>query len=232
MLFNFTDNYKFTTRIALDEKNLEIVEQAKLLGVIITDDLKWGKNTEYLVKKAYMRLELLRKVSEFSSSIDDKREIYILYIRSILEQSSVVWHSSLTNDDADDLERVQKAAIRLILGDKYENYENGLIKANLESLKDRRKALCKNFALKCVKSDNLRVKNMFPIKEINHSMKFRNIEKYEVDFANTGRLKDSAIPYMQRMLNCETMINEKQQIKRKIMSEDEYPERRKRRKPG
>ena len=64
---------------------------------------------------------------------------------------------------------------------------------------------------------------MFLIKETNHSMKFRNIEKYEVDFAITGRLKDSAIPYMQRMLNCETMINEKQQIKRKIMSEDEYP---------
>ena len=73
---------------------------------------------------------------------------------------------------------------------------------------------------------------MFPIKEINHSMKFRNIEKYEVDFANTGRLKDSAIPFMQRMLNCETIINEKQQIKSKIMSEDLYPERRKRRKPG
>ena len=56
MLFNFTDNYKFTTRLELDEKNLEIVKQAKLLGVIITDDLKWGKNTEYFVKKAYMRL--------------------------------------------------------------------------------------------------------------------------------------------------------------------------------
>ena len=125
MLFNFTDNYKFTTRLALDEKNLEIVKQAKLLGVIITDDLKWGKNTEYLVKKAYMRLELLRKVSEFSSSIDDKREIYILYIRSVLEQSSVVWHSSLNNEDVDDLEKVQKAAVRLILGDKCENYENG-----------------------------------------------------------------------------------------------------------
>ena len=54
MLFNFTDNYKFTTRLALDEKNLEIVKQAKLLGVIITDDLKWKENTEYLVKKSIL----------------------------------------------------------------------------------------------------------------------------------------------------------------------------------
>ena len=39
-------NYKFTTRIALYEKNLEIVDEATLLGVMITDDLKWDKNTE------------------------------------------------------------------------------------------------------------------------------------------------------------------------------------------
>ena len=38
--------------------------------------------------------------------------------------------------------RVQKAAIRiLILGEKYENYEDGLLIANLESLKERRKKL-------------------------------------------------------------------------------------------
>ena len=28
--------------------------------------------------------------------------------------------------------------VRLILGEKYENYEDGLLKANLESLKERR----------------------------------------------------------------------------------------------
>ena len=96
MIFNFTDKYKFTANLKLNDEKLEVVNQAKLLGVIISDDLKWDKNTEYLVKKAYSRMELLRKVAEFTKSIDDKREIYILYIRSILEQSCVVWHSSLT----------------------------------------------------------------------------------------------------------------------------------------
>ena len=62
--------------------------------------------------------------------------IYILYIRSILEQSCVVWHSSLTEENVLDLERVQKAVIRLILGEKYKNYEDGLLKVNLESLKE------------------------------------------------------------------------------------------------
>ena len=78
---------KFPTNLNLNDDNLEVVKQAKLLGVMISDDLKWDKNTEYLVKKAYSRMELLRKVAEFTSikAIDDKREIYILYIRSILE---------------------------------------------------------------------------------------------------------------------------------------------------
>ena len=66
-------------------------------------------------------MELLRKVAEFTKSIEDEREIYILYIRSILEQSCVVYHSSLTVENALDLQRVQKASIRLILGEKYEN---------------------------------------------------------------------------------------------------------------
>ena len=96
-------------------------------------------------------MELLRNVAEFTKSMEDKRDIYIPYIRSILEQSCVVWHSSLTEENVMDLERVQKAAIRLSLGEKYENYEDGLLRANLESLKERREKLCKTFAIRCMK---------------------------------------------------------------------------------
>ena len=62
----------------------------------------------------------------------------MLYIRSILEQSSVVWHNSLTQDNADDLERVQKCAVRIILGNDFVNYEEALIKADLDTLKSRK----------------------------------------------------------------------------------------------
>ena len=57
MIFNFTDKYKFKTNLNLNDENLEVVKQAKLLGVMISDDLKWDKNTDYLVKKAYSRME-------------------------------------------------------------------------------------------------------------------------------------------------------------------------------
>ena len=46
MIFTFTEKYDFTTRLVLNNENLEVVKQAKLLGVIISDDLKWDQNTE------------------------------------------------------------------------------------------------------------------------------------------------------------------------------------------
>ena len=199
MLFNFTDKYKFTTRLKLDNNALEIVTQAKLLGVLITDDLKWDANTELLVKKANMRMELLRKVSKFTSSIEDKRTIYILYIRSILEQSSVVWNSSLTAENSEDLERVQKAAVRIILGKNCNNYEEALEKVNLQKLNERRNELSLKFAQKCIQSE--KTEKLFPLKKIIHAMEVRYGEKFEVQNAHTERFKKSAIPSMQRMLN-------------------------------
>ena len=55
-------------------------------------------------------MEILRRVSSFGASVEDLKDIYILFVRSLLEQSAVVWHSSLTKDNEQDLERVQKNA--------------------------------------------------------------------------------------------------------------------------
>ena len=226
MIFNFTEKYNFTTRLVLNNENLEVVKQAKLLGVIISDDLKWDQNTEYLVKKAHKRLELLRKVANFSTSVEDKRTIYILYVRSILEQSSVVWHSSLTKENSEDLERVQRAALRIILGKDFKNYDDALIKADLDSLENRREDLCQKFAEKCLKNE--KTKDLFPNREKAHCMKTREEEQFSVNFANTGRLMKSAIPHMQRILNKDESTD-KQTNKRKNI--DENPGIKKR-KPG
>ena len=118
MLFNFTRNYQFSTDISINGKNIDVVDESKLLGTIITSDLKWKRNTEEITKKANARMQILRKISKFNPKVSDMIQIYISYIRSILEQSCVVWNSSLTKELSDDLERIQKASVRIILGRK------------------------------------------------------------------------------------------------------------------
>ena len=86
----------------------------KLLGTIKTNDLKWNKNTHFLIKKAYARMEILRQLTNFTKSTKDRLQIYKIYICSVVEQSAVVWNSSLTKYNERELERVQKVAVKLI----------------------------------------------------------------------------------------------------------------------
>ena len=135
--------------------NLEIVNETKLLGTVVTNDLKWDRNVEEIVKKANRRLELLRKVSSFGASLSDLKNIYVLFIRSLLEQSCTVWHSGLTVQNTEDLERIQKTSLKIILKEKYLSYEQALKVLDLETLNVRRENLCENFAKKSLKNKKL-----------------------------------------------------------------------------
>ena len=199
MIINFTENYKFTTRLQLKNKNIDVINSTRLLGTILTDDLGWDLNTQHLVKKANARMQLLRTVASFSPPVEDMKIIYILYVRSILEQSATVWHSSLTEENISDLERIQKSAVKIILQEKYKGYENGLAHLGLDDLKTRREQLCLDFAKKCTKSKKMQ--HMFPKNDKNHVMKSRNQEFYQVQHANTSRFQKSALIYMQKLLN-------------------------------
>ena len=169
------------------------------MGTILSDDLRWDLNTKNIVKKANARMKLLRRVASFGVSVEDRKTIYFLFIRSLLEQSATVWHSSLTEENSADLERVQKSAVKIILGEKYVGYKKSLLKLDMENLFDRRKELCLNFAQKCVK--NPKTKHMFPENVKKHHMETRMPEKYEVQHANTERFRKSSIIYMQHLLN-------------------------------
>ena len=144
-------------------------------------------------------MQLLRKVASFQVEKNDLKIIYFLFVRSLLEQSAVVWHSSLTIENSEDLERVQKSAVRIILGDNYVGYKKSLMKLEMETLSDRREQLCLNFATKCLKTP--KTKEMFPENKQIHQMGKRKPEKYEVQKTNTERLRQSAVVYMQRLLN-------------------------------
>ena len=199
MVFNFTKNYQFTPRLFIQGELLEVIERTRLLGTIITSDLRWEQNTSHIVKKANAKMELLRKVASFGAKVEDLKTIYILFIRSQLEQSAVVWSSSLTEQNKADLERVQRSALKIILGSKYESYKKALVKLNIETLEERREYLCLKFAQKCTKNE--KTKQMFPLNRKMYQMNTRNKEKYLVQYANTERLKKSAIVYMQNLLN-------------------------------
>jgi hypothetical protein len=191
MVFNFTKKFQFSTRVLAQDATVEIIKETKLLGVTIDDKLDWDANTDVLVKKANARMRLLHKLVGFGVPREDLKTIYILFIRSHLEQSCQVWHGALTLENIMDLERVQKNALKGILQDQYESYSQALDVMELESLYDRR----------CAKSSNSQVSKLFPLNTTKSTVETRKPEKYHVNMATTGRYKTSAVPFMQRLLN-------------------------------
>ena len=122
-------------------------------------------------------MELLRKAASFSPSIEDLRTLYILYVRSIVEQSCAVWNSSLTLENINDLEWVQKAAVRLML--------------RQQKLSDRRNELCLKFAKKCTQSE--KTEEIFPLRTLHPNKEIENTEEFEVHFARSERLNQVCI---------------------------------------
>ena len=116
----------------------------------------------------------------------------------MLEFNCCVWNFNLTQAQENDIERVQKVACQIILQDSYSSYEDALSDLNLMSLRERRQQLCLKFAKRCQKFE--KSQDMFPLNDPN-SHYTRSHEKFKVNFAETDRLKDSAIPQMQRLLN-------------------------------
>ena len=132
----------------MDNKTMDRIDEVKLLGVWVTTYLDWDKNTRELCKKAFARMTMLTKLKYVGTSQEDLLDIYILYVRSILEYCSVVWHSTLTVQQSDDIENVQKLCLKVILGSAYNGYDNALQMCSMERLIMRREARCLKYGLK------------------------------------------------------------------------------------
>ena len=182
----------------MNNELIEIVEDTTILGLVLSSDLSWRKNTDFIVKKANMRMIMLRNLIQFPIPTEDLVLIYCQYIRVILEFNSNVWFSSITKDESEDIERVQKNVCRLLLKSEYTDYNDALQKLKLDSLEERRTKLATKFAKGCVKLDEM--KYLFKLHKPN-KYDMRSSDQYDVKFAAKKRLFNSAIPTMQRMLN-------------------------------
>ena len=55
MIFNKAGSRDFMPDVHIDDQSLDVVDEVKLLGLVITIDLKWTTNTESICNKGYRR---------------------------------------------------------------------------------------------------------------------------------------------------------------------------------
>lgn len=124
------------------------------------------------------------------------KEIYCAMTRSVLEYSSVVYHSHLNIGQSNELERIQNRSLRAIYGYEHQ-YEDLLKISGLNMLKDRHIKAFEKFASSTVK--NQKYAHWFPLK--NMPRVTRSTAQYREDKAIGNRLFNSPIYAMRRCLN-------------------------------
>ena len=102
----------------------------------------------------------------------------------------------LTKENTDDIERIQKIVLRIVMNTEYSGYHNACITLNVPTLQTRRVKLSLSFALKCVASDKF---NHFFKQNIHTNI--RSPDMFDVPFAHTSRYFNSPKVYLTRLLN-------------------------------
>ena len=179
-----------------DGTQLQTKTETKLVGVMITQNLSWQRNTDYFCEKARRKIWILRGMVGMDMDISTIFDVYTKEVRSILELAVPVWHSGQTRVQTKFNERIQRISFRLILGPAYENYKQACEYLGTQTLEERRVKLCLKFARKNLK------KNKCMFKKIIKNVNIRQSEKLGWDYkCRTSRYKKSSIPYLARLLN-------------------------------
>ena len=184
-----------TTKIFIENELLNVVETTKLLGVMISSNMKWNAHVEYVRNKAMKKMWMLRRIKELGGTLDDMIMVYILQIRSITEKECQAWNGSLTVKNSNIIERIQKTAFRIILGQNYKSYRNALAFFKLKTLKDRRLQLCLSFGNKSSRSTK------FNVWFKNRSKSARTKSSIRVPTSRTSTYEKSPLVYLTNLLN-------------------------------
>ena len=129
--------------LVLEGTPVEIVDSVKSLGLTLQNDMKWHKHIHTIITKAGKRLYVLRLLKRAKAHQSTMKIVFTTIIRPVLKYAVQVWHYNIPNYISDEIESLQKRALRIILPNH--SYAEALKQLGLETLQNRRESLSTKF---------------------------------------------------------------------------------------
>ena len=201
MLFSRHKQYDFVPEMQLiEDQNIEVVEEMKIVGYILRSDLKTCSNTAYIIKKAYGRMWILRRLKALGASRTRLLDVLQKQILSALHLGVPAWNCLLTEQEKIDLERVLKTALKIIWGQEYTTFQEVIKDGNLKTLRQVREKIVTKFVKKSIKHHKFSkwfVPNTAPIMNTRAGNKTR----FKQVTARRAFFKNSPIPTLTELAN-------------------------------
>ena len=109
----------------------------------LSNDLTWKRHVDNIVKKAGKIICMLYQLKRAGVNQADLVTIYIGVVIPVVEYACPVWSINLPIYLSDNIEMIQKRAVRAIFSGM--SYDDILTQINFSTLKDRRDYLCKKY---------------------------------------------------------------------------------------
>ena len=121
----------------MNQNLINNVNSHKHLGQTFSQDCSWHDHLELVKTKAWLRINIMRRL-KFQLDRKSLQTIYISFIRPLLEYADVVW-DNCTQQEANELEKIQNEAARIVTGEtKLASIQSLLSDTGWESLTSRR----------------------------------------------------------------------------------------------
>lgn len=189
LLIDFAKSRPEIPPVYMNGEAIKRVKEAKVLGLLISDDLKWNAHVNSITRKASQRLYLLVCLKRAGLCSQDILEMYLSRIRPILEYACEAWNPGLTIYLEREIESIQKRALKIIYPDQ--EYHQSLEQCKLTTLKERRDQLCVKFFEK-MKDPSHKLHNLVPEEKVyKHNLRSKN--NYHRTYLKTNRANGSLV---------------------------------------
>ena len=201
MLCNTRIKWDFIPELKLQNEDIEVVQEMKIVGYIMRSDMRTCSNTDYLIKKAFKRMWLVRRLKGLGANTGQLVDTLQKQVLSVLWLGAPAWFCLTTEQERKDIDRVAKVGLRIIYGDSYCGFENSLLSANMLKPTEQLAKMTDRFAVRS--ASHAKFSHWFQpaAKKTTNTRNSKNVQKYEQVPARTARYGKSPIPYLTQILN-------------------------------
>ena len=164
---------------------------------MVNNQANFEDNTAEMVRRGTKKLWLLRRMRQLGLDASTVLEYWTSEGRPLLEYSCPLWTGSISVLQSRSLEAVQRSAMAIAYSDWNISYTVALARAGLPRLDFRREQLARTWGERAAKQHGQTFFTPNP-------MKTRGAPRFLEPLCRTTRRRNSAIPYITRLLNKKT----------------------------
>ena len=189
----FSKNPSVLDPLIVNGKEVETVDNVKLLGVTMSSDLTWNAHIEEVIKKANKRLYFLVQLKRAKVPLKELVLFYTTCVQSVIDYAIPAFYHALPKYLKKELVRLEKRAIAIM--NPRTHYDVASEVLNMRLIEDHHDLLCSRLFNSMMRDVNHKLADLLPPLYSSHH-DLRNERKFNVPCTFTNRARNSFVVAM------------------------------------